>query len=112
MVDAVTQTDPIPGLETLEQLKTKNGIEIQHNLNTEQTVTENSQTAPPSNETQKQEKILKYATIEMIKKDLKKQTQAKLKSNHLKNNKRTSHRTEIGKDQETKLNITTGLVTE
>ena len=59
MVDAVTQTDPIPGLETLEQLKTKNKIETQQNLNTEQTVTENSQTAPPSNETQKQEKILK-----------------------------------------------------
>ena len=80
VVDAVTQTEPIPGLETLEQLKTKNKIETQQNLNTEQTVTENSQTAPPSNETQKQEKILKNATIEMIKKDLKKQTQAKLKS--------------------------------
>ena len=49
-------------------------------MNTEQTVTENSQTALPFNKTQKQEKILKNATIEMIKKDLKKQTQAKLKS--------------------------------
>ena len=81
MVDAVTQTDPIPGLETLEQLKTKNKIETQQNLNTElKTVSVNSQTAPPSNETQKQEKNLKNATNEMITKDLKKQTQAKLKS--------------------------------
>ena len=77
-------------------------------MNTEQTLTKNSQTAPPSNETQKQEKILKNATIEMIKKDLKKQTQAKLKSHHLKNRKRISHGTDIGKDQETKLNITIG----
>ena len=67
-------------MQSLKQLKTKNKIETLQNLNTEQTVTENSQTAPPSNETQKQEKILKNATIEMLKKDLNKQTQAKLKS--------------------------------
>ena len=79
VADAISQTDPIPGLETLEQLKTKNKTETQQNLNTEQTITKKKQTAPPA-ETQKQEKILKNATIEMIKKDLQKQAQIKLKS--------------------------------
>ena len=66
--DAVTQTDPIPGLKPLEKLKPKNTSEDQKNNST-------SQTSPQPTETNKTEKVLKNATLEMIKKDLKKQQQ-------------------------------------
>ena len=66
--DAVTQTDPIPGLKPLDKLKPKNTSEDQKNNST-------SQTSPQPTETNKTEKVLKNATLEMIKKDLKKQQQ-------------------------------------
>ena len=65
--DAVTQTDPIPGLKPLEKLKPKNTSEDQKNNST-------SQTSPQPTETNKTEKVLKNSTLEMIKKDLKKTT--------------------------------------
>ena len=66
--DAVTQTDPIPGLKPLEKLKPKYTSEDKKNNST-------SQTSPQPTETNKTEKVLKNATLEMIKKDLKKQQQ-------------------------------------
>ena len=66
--DAVTQTDPIPGLKLLEKLKPKNTSEDQKNNST-------SQTSPQPTETNKTEKVFKNATLEKIKKDLKKQQQ-------------------------------------
>ena len=66
--DAVTQTDPIPGLKPLEKLKPKNTSEDKKNNST-------SQTSQQPTETNKTEKVLKNASLEMIKKDLKKQQQ-------------------------------------
>ena len=66
--DAVTQTDPIPGLKPLEKLKPKNTSEDKKNNST-------SQTSQQPTETNKTEKVLKNATLEMIKKDLKKKKQ-------------------------------------
>ena len=66
--DAVTQTDPILGLKPLEKLKPKKHLK---NNST-------SQISPQPTETNKTEKVLKNATLEMIKKDLKKQQQKQL----------------------------------
>ena len=84
--DAVTQTDPIPGLKPLEKLKPKNTSEDQKNNSTSQT-----------------EKVLKNATLKMIKKDLKKK-----KKNNNKNNKYLKNKlyqTDNAKVQETILRI-------
>ena len=74
--DAVTQTDPIPGLKPLEKLKPKNTSEDKKNNST-------SQTSQQPTETNKTEKVLKNATLEMIKKDLKKQQNNKYLKNKL-----------------------------
>ena len=68
--DAVTQTDPIPGLKPLEKLKPKNTPEDKKNNST-------SQTSPHPTETNKTEKVLKNATLEMIKNEQKQQLSQK-----------------------------------
>ena len=75
--DAVTQTDPIPGLKPLEKLKPKNTSEDKKDNST-------SQTSPHPTETNKTEKVLKNATLEMIKKDLKKKKKKKKNNKYLK----------------------------
>ena len=91
--DAVTQTDPISGLKPLEKLKPKNTSEDKRNNST-------SQTSQQPTETNKTEKVLKNATLEMIKKDLKKNN----KNNQYLKNK--LYPTDNAKVQEITLRIT------
>ena len=89
--DAVTQTDPIPGLKPLEKLKPK--IHLKNNST--------CQISQQPTETNKTEKVLKNATLEMIKKDLKKKKKKKKTNKNNEYLKNKLYQTDNAKLQET-----------